>query len=478
MVYYISHDSKINLERGIMANFIDKPEDYIHDDDFSNLDDVGFEDYSFLKDSLDNPSKYAYTNRMGIRVPVSEEHIEKAIEFKLELQKSSPSMKCNWNNHKDMMIDSGFGNNTIVDSSDSNESYRQMIKRAQKDRGELPRVESYAEMVSNSKLNTIKKKTGELYREKRALQKERREYNKSKRAITDQIILAEDIVHELKSLNLVDYSEIMRIDSVDLYNSLIEQDEHNKALVLPADWHIGQASRDLKIEDMEYRIAVYVEEIIKYAKRFGIVDLYVSHLGDLINQHLHSNSGFYNELDISEQIIQSFRLIFGFLDELSNHFNVIFLGVINGNHDRLQSDKKSALYQDGVGKLMTMMIDSEIKKINKATLHSQLDGYNVDYIYLDIDGKGVYLEHGDKVNPRNDIGGRMSQINKLIDMRVKGHIHTFKVESYANDRLDVTSGSLNGSDDYAENLGFVNGPSQLIIPIIDNNFIPIDLKLD
>ena len=150
---------------------------------------------------------------------------------------------------------------------------------------------------------------------------------------------------------------------------------------------------------------------------------------------------------------------------------------MNGNHDRLQSDKKSALYTDGVGKLLTSLIQEQIIKSNKQSLQVDLSGYTPDYIYHTIGNKNFYLEHGDKVNSRNNIQGRMAQINKIIDARVKGHIHNFRIISETNDKLDITSGSLNGSDEYANNLGLINSPSQLFIAVCDENIIPIDIKL-
>ena len=53
----------------------------------------------------------------------------------------------------------------------------------------------------------------------------------------------------------------------------------------------------------------------------------------------------------------------------------------------------------------------------------------------------------------------------------------FRIISETNDKLDITSGSLNGSDEYANNLGLINSPSQLFIAICDENIIPIDIKL-
>lgn len=67
-----------------------------------------------------------YINRREEEVIVSDKHVETAIELKLELQKESPSGRCSWARHRKMMVEEGF------EDSDTNESYRQMIKQEQK----------------------------------------------------------------------------------------------------------------------------------------------------------------------------------------------------------------------------------------------------------------------------------------------------------------------------------------------------------
>ncbi|MDO5304262.1 MAG: hypothetical protein Q4E87_01655, partial [bacterium] len=95
--------------------------------------------------------------------------------MKEELQKASPGRRTNWKEHKKLMIKSGFYD------SDSNESYRCLIKAVQKEQGSLPSVEKHADMLSSNKLQGLKEKIGELHYAKFAEQQERRELNRVKR---------------------------------------------------------------------------------------------------------------------------------------------------------------------------------------------------------------------------------------------------------------------------------------------------------
>ena len=129
-----------------------------------------------------------YSDKRGNVVEVSQEHINTAIKIKIELQKSSPSQKCSWSQHKKMMEIEGFTD------SDTNENYRQMIKKAQKKSGELPELKKYVEMVTENKLKSIREEIGEIYLEKRDNQIILRELNKIKRELSDNIIFFDELI--------------------------------------------------------------------------------------------------------------------------------------------------------------------------------------------------------------------------------------------------------------------------------------------
>ncbi|PWT37142.1 hypothetical protein DKZ22_13520, partial [Limosilactobacillus reuteri] len=75
--------------------------------------------------------EYSYVNKKGEHISVTHQHLNIASEIKEELQKTSPSRRCSWPKHKKMMEQEGFYD------SDTNENYRGLIKRFQKDSGRL-----------------------------------------------------------------------------------------------------------------------------------------------------------------------------------------------------------------------------------------------------------------------------------------------------------------------------------------------------
>ena len=174
-----------------------------------------------------------YINRKGEDVFVTDEHVDTAIELKIELQKESPSGRCSWARHKRMMAEEGF------EDSDSNESYRQMVKQEQKKRDLLPEAPKYADMVSDKKLESVRSALGEMYIAKRSTQNANRELNKVKREMADRILLFEDLKEHISE---IDFSSLKGKKLPKLPKT------DNEMLVTASDWHVGLLTKDYNYE--------------------------------------------------------------------------------------------------------------------------------------------------------------------------------------------------------------------------------------
>ena len=119
----------------------------------------------------------SFTNRTGDKVEVTKEHLDNALAIYEELSKNSPSGRVSWRKLKKMMIEDGFEN------ADSNEPYRQLIKRERKHRGKLPSVEKHADMLADSKIKSIQEEIGEMRSSKREAQDQYLKLNRHKREI-------------------------------------------------------------------------------------------------------------------------------------------------------------------------------------------------------------------------------------------------------------------------------------------------------
>src|SRR4051794_21137850 len=127
-----------------------------------------------------------FKNSQGQQITVNREHLEKAMEIKMELQKLSPSNKANWSRLIEMMHEEGYG------EAEKTESYRLMIKDYQRDLGKLKKATKKHGDNAQLKSVAIQNAVGELYYQKRALQIEQNKLNKLKREVSQWSIIADE----------------------------------------------------------------------------------------------------------------------------------------------------------------------------------------------------------------------------------------------------------------------------------------------
>jgi hypothetical protein len=118
---------------------------------------------------------HTYTNSKNEIVGVTEEHLLKAVELKIQLQELSPSRRVNWSKHKKMMLEEG------IENSDNNESYRCLVKYYQKKIGKLTKYRKDSDVHTSNDLDTIQKEIGELYQQKEETHQKVLELNRLKK---------------------------------------------------------------------------------------------------------------------------------------------------------------------------------------------------------------------------------------------------------------------------------------------------------
>lgn len=410
-----------------------------------------------------------YTNRKGEFIEVSEEHLDIAIKLKIELQKASPSARCSWAKHKKMMQKEGF------DDSDSNESYRQMIKSEQKKRGQLPSVDTYADRVADSKLQAIKDEIGEISLRKREAQKNFRELNKLKRELSDDVLFAEAIeesVKEMKFANNVIHTPL--VDHSQPKHRIIAgvSDIHYGALV-----DVEGRYYDTKVA--EEKLKEYTRKIEKLAIEKNAEEIYIMNMGDLI-EHLsmRAQNYFSTERVLSEQVTEVSDLIIEMLAELSASFKVKY-SAINGNHDRSNGRKQDEIYKDGMVGISNKIIETYVKYSGNE---------NVEYVeaepyhhIISVGSRDFLFVHGDKHNLKKDtLLAEQSGIYGIdFDAIIGGHIHHFTMREVAEDKYIATFGSIKGTDEYSlKTIGTTASRSQGVILIDeDDNFEIKQIKL-
>lgn len=412
----------------------------------------------------------SYTNSKGEYVSVSAEHLETAIRIKDELQKLSPSMRCNWKTHRKMMVEEGFTD------SDSNEQYRCLIKYYQSKMGKIIPKEKHVDLLSEKKLTSIKNAVGELAYNKREVQLESQKLGKLKRELTLWGVVAEEISDAVNThLSDVSFDKMLYKKSTKDASSM---------LVVLSDWHIGAVVDDVYGNSYNYEIAKerlveYYSKIVDTAKNNNVTNIIVSCLGDM-TEHISMrkvNQAFESEFTMSEQITKAYDLIKSLLISLSLEFNVSYCG-ISGNHDRMNGSKDDNIDGDSTMSIINYFLKETINKINEEeeSKLSYIESDNINYsAKIEVNGVKVKLVHGD--NERSGEGRILSSHSALdgviYDLVVMGHIHHFKVKEVGQNRFEVHSGSPMGMNNYAVKGKFSSSPSQTVILIDSDGKIDI-----
>ena len=170
--------------------------------------------------------------------------------------------------------------------------------------------------------------------------------------------------------------------------------------------------------------------------------------------------------------------MFEFISILSEEVVVDYLGIIAGNHDRLQ-DKGMTLMGDSYSGMAEMTIASMLELQNNPNVNIIK---NTDGPYLrtvNVKGKEFAFVHGDleKKDGAQTLQKYQSILNRPIDFLIKGHTHSYKVETESHGKMIITSGTLNDSNDYARSLGYYATGSQLMLVVNQHTVQPMNIAL-
>lgn len=399
----------------------------------------------------------SYTNSDGMTVEVTTEHLDFAVEVKLELQETSPSRKCSWNKHKQIMKENGYSN------SDKNESYRCLIKNYQKSIGRLHNLPKYADLVHTSKLDAIKSMVGDFRFEKQANQDILREVNKTIREMSRTAVMVDEFRNIL--LDEIDFSVPHYVYEPKAKNS------KNKGILVITDWHIGVIVNNCVGNYYNYDIAVkrlqqLKKKVLDKCSTHNVSDLHIVGLGDWIEHlYMRKNQSQDCEFSLNMQIAKAKKLIFDLIVSIAEHNINVTFGSIAGNHDRGHGDKSQSFDDDNANVVIMEGIKDmlEIKKADRIEL-LDIKPHDTE-INLELNGRTFKFVHGDKDRGgmKNRLKQHISMGDRFFDYLVHGHLHHYYFMEDDNGRGILGTGSLVGCNNYSKEIGSSTDASQTFI---------------
>lgn len=314
-------------------------------------------------------------------------------------------------------------------------------------------------------LKEVQAKTDELYKVKKQIQDQRREYNKQLASdaradhLTEKLIEAANNLQEIKPL-LFD-------------NSGFSINSRNEAVLYLSDWHYGMVTDNIwnryNIAICKERVCALVSKTIEYLKLNNISNLNVVVLGDLCAGAIHIGTRVASEENTCDQLMQVSELLAEAINELSKYVNKVNVYSTYGNHMRTIQNKNDSIHADNMEKIVPWWIKQRLKDNKKIVV---IDSDYYEFIFMKVCGYNIVSTHGD-LEYIKKVGTTMNAIfNKMygetIDYVVTADKH--HLESFEEIGIEsVIVGSLCGTDEYANNKRLYSYPSQTLMMFNEND---------
>ena len=313
----------------------------------------------------------------------------------------------------------------------------------------------------------LKDQLDEIYKAKRQLFDQRREYNKILTSDARADHLTEKLIEAANAVPLKDYSNIFTFKS---------GTSSEEAVLLLSDWHYGQVSNNIW---NQYDISICLQRVSKLFDKVSsalmeheIKTLHVVLLGDFVNGAIHTGCRVASEENTCEQLMHVSEILANFINSLSVYVDEINVHSTYGNHARTIQNKNDSIHADNMERVIPWWLKQRLKDNNKVDV---IDSEYYEFIYFDICGYSVVCTHGDLDQFKN-LGVTVNSLfskkyGKTIDYTFSGDKH--HLEAFEQFGVESTLvGSLCGTDEYANNKRLYSYPMQTLCI-----FTPEDGKL-
>lgn len=295
-------------------------------------------------------------------------------------------------------------------------------------------------------LAEIQKKTDELYKERRKLYDQRREYNKMLTLDARSEHLTEELTKAAYKMN-----EFLPLSFSEQW---FKPNIHKEALLCFSDWHYGMVTDNIwnvyntKICKERVQTLVAAAKDILAINNIDVLNIVL--LGDSAHGALHTSCRIKSEEDTCDQLMHVSEIIAEAINELSTSVNHISVFSCYGNHLRSVQKKEDSIHSDNMEKIIPWWLQQRLQNNTKVDI---IESEFKEYTKLNILGHNIVCMHGDLEGSFKNIGITINTIfskrfGETIDYTVTGDKHHLEeFEQFGIESILVRS--LCGTDDYA-----------------------------
>ena len=304
---------------------------------------------------------------------------------------------------------------------------------------------------------SIKEQMDELYKAKRQLWDQRREYNKMLTSDARADHLVEKLIEAANVAPLQNYSNMFVLRDIS---------KKEEAVLCLSDWHYGQVSDNIwntyNTTICKERVSKLFDNVSSVIQKHHVRKLHVVLLGDLVNGSIHTSSRVASEENTCDQLMHVSEIIANFINMLSPFVDCINVYSTYGNHARTIQNKEDSIHSDNLERIVPWWLRQRLKINPKINI---IDSEFYEFIYFNICGYNVCCTHGD-LDKFKDIGVTINTLfskkyGKTIDYTFSGDKHHLEMfEQFGIESALV--GSLCGTDEYANNKRLYSNPMQTL----------------
>ena len=323
-------------------------------------------------------------------------------------------------------------------------------------------------IVGESKyLTELKEQADEIYKAKKQLADQRREYNKMLASDARADNLAEKLIEAANIVPLKNYASAFTFSN---------KTSTEEAVLCLSDWHYGQVSNNIwnkyDTNICLQRVSNLFEKVASALQKHEVSTLHIALLGDFVNGAIHTGCRVASEESTCEQLMHVSEILATFVNSISAYVNNVYIYSTYGNHARTIQNKNDSIHADNMERVIPWWLKQRLKDNVKVEV---VDSDYYEFIYFDVCGHNVVCTHGD-LDKFNDLGIVVNSLftkkyGTTIDYTFSGDKH--HLEAFEQFGIESTLvGSLCGTDEYANNKRLYSNPMQTLCI-----FTPEDGKL-
>ena len=315
--------------------------------------------------------------------------------------------------------------------------------------------------------NEIKDQIDELYKAKKQLYDQRREYNK---------ILASDARAEHLTEKLIEAANIAPLKNYSDAFAFSDVASREEAVLCLSDWHYGQVSNNIwnqyDTSICLQRVSKLFDKVVAALGEHRVKTLHIVLLGDFVNGAIHTGCRVASEENTCEQLMHVSEILASFINEISVYVDAVCVYSTYGNHARTIQDKNDSIHSDNMERVIPWWLKQRLRSNHKINI---VDSEYYEFIYLNVCGYDIVCTHGD-LDRFKDLGMIVNNIfskkyGRTIEYTFSGDKH--HLESFEQFGIESTLvGSLCGTDEFANSKRLYSNPMQTLCI-----FTPEDGKL-